>query len=76
MAENITGTGALSRRDFLTGSAVAAAGAAMLGLAAAEPAVAAEVRSGQLGRRRLRGRDRRAFRRYQRHRRRRHLPRA
>ena len=46
MAENITGTGALSRRDFLTGSAVAAAGAAMLGLAAAEPAVAAEVRSG------------------------------
>lgn len=33
-------------RDFLTGSAVAAAGAAMLGLAAAEPAVAAEVRSG------------------------------
>ena len=38
MAENITGTGALSRRDFLTGSAVAAAGAAMLGLAAAEPA--------------------------------------
>ena len=46
MAENITGAGALSRRDFLTGSAVAAAGAAMLGLAAAEPAVAAEVRSG------------------------------
>ena len=28
MAENITGTGAFSRRDFLTGSAVAAAGAA------------------------------------------------
>ncbi|MFR2587666.1 MAG: twin-arginine translocation signal domain-containing protein, partial [Adlercreutzia equolifaciens] len=26
MAENITGAGALSRRDFLTGSAVAAAG--------------------------------------------------
>ena len=46
MAEKITGAGALSRRDFLTGSAVAAAGAAMLGLAAAEPAVAAEVRSG------------------------------
>ena len=46
MAENTTGAGALSRRDFLTGSAVAAAGAAMLGLAAAEPAVAAEVRSG------------------------------
>ncbi|RFT90989.1 twin-arginine translocation signal domain-containing protein, partial [Adlercreutzia equolifaciens] len=43
MAEKITGAGALSRRDFLTGSAVAAAGAAMLGLAAAEPAVAAEV---------------------------------
>ena len=46
MAETTTGAGALSRRDFLTGSAVAAAGAAMLGLAAAEPAVAAEVRSG------------------------------
>ena len=27
MAENTTGAGALSRRDFLTGSAVAAAGA-------------------------------------------------
>ena len=46
MAENITGVGALSRRDFLTGSAVAAAGAAMLGLAAVEPATAAETRSG------------------------------
>lgn len=34
MAENITGVGALSRRDFLTGSVVAAAGAAMLGVAA------------------------------------------
>lgn len=32
MAENTTGAGALSRRDFLTGSAVAAAGAAMLAL--------------------------------------------
>ena len=41
MAEKITGAGALSRRDFLTGSAVAAAGAAMLGLAAVEPATAA-----------------------------------
>ena len=46
MAENITGVGALSRRDFLTGSVVAAAGAAMLGVAAVEPATAAETRSG------------------------------
>lgn len=76
MAENITGVGALSRRDFLTGSAVAAAGAAMLGLAAVEPATAAETRSGNWAADGLRGRGRRAFRRHQRHRRRRHLPRA
>ena len=61
MAENTTGAGALSRRDFLTGSAVAAAGAAMLGLAAVEPATAAETRSGNWAADGSRGRDRRAF---------------
>lgn len=71
MAENTTGAGALSRRDFLTGSAVAAAGAAHAGPCRRRAGRGRRGAQRQLGRRRLRGRDRRAFRRYQRHRRRR-----